>query len=109
MNAAHTSGPWSAQRDPGAIMADDWCIGAQGQIDLVAVCSERDAQLIAAAPDMLTALIVAREFISFERNAFADTCTGPSGDIEPDDAAELGDFDAALLQINAAIQKAGAA
>ena len=52
----HTPGPWEAQRDPNAIMADDWCIGAQGQIDMVAVCSERDARLIAAAPDLLEAL-----------------------------------------------------
>jgi hypothetical protein len=52
----HTPGPWEAQRDPNAIMADDWCIGAQGQIDMVAVCSERDASLIAAAPELLEAL-----------------------------------------------------
>ena len=52
----HTPGPWEAQRDPNAIMADDWCIGAQGQIDMVAVCSERDARLISAAPDLLEAL-----------------------------------------------------
>ena len=56
MNTKHTPGPWIAQRDPNAIMADDWCIGAQGQIDSVAVCSERDARLIAAAPDLLEAL-----------------------------------------------------
>ena len=52
----HTPGPWTAVRDPNAIMSDDWCIGAQGQIDHVAVCSERDARLIAAAPDLLNAV-----------------------------------------------------
>ena len=52
----HTPGPWLAQRDPNAIASDDWCIGAQGQIDKVAVCSELDARLIAAAPELLEAL-----------------------------------------------------
>jgi len=59
----HTPGPWEAQRDPNAIMADDWCIGAQGQIDMVAVCSERDASLIAAAPELLKALKECRNAI----------------------------------------------
>ena len=52
----HTPGPWTAEQDPNSIMSDEWCIGAQGQIDMVAVCSERDARLIAAAPDLLAAL-----------------------------------------------------
>lgn len=60
MMSKHTPGPWTAQRDPGAVMADDWCIGAGSQIDMVAVCSERDARLIAAAPELLEALIAVR-------------------------------------------------
>lgn len=56
MSAKHTPGPWSAQRDQGSIQSDDWLIGAQGRADSVAVCSERNAALIAAAPDMLQAL-----------------------------------------------------
>ena len=53
---SYTPGPWTAQPDPKAIMGDDWCIGAQGYIDMIAVCSERDARLIAAAPDLYEAL-----------------------------------------------------
>ena len=60
--------------------------------------------------EMIAALIVAREFISTERNAFADAAMTPDGrPMEEADAAELADYDAALLQINAAIVKAGAA
>ena len=67
---------------------------------------EANARLIAAAPAMLQALIVAREFISHDRNAFADTCTGPDGELDPEDADELDARDRALLQIHAAIQTA---
>lgn len=57
-----------------------------------------------------SALIVAREFISTDRNSFADAAMPPDGrPMEPTDAAELADYDAALLQINEAIEKAGAA
>lgn len=53
----HTPGPWLAQHDPNAISRDDWCIGVEGaSVDYVAVCSERDVRLIAAAPDLLKAL-----------------------------------------------------
>jgi len=55
--SAHTPGPWIAQKDPNAISRDDWCIGVENApIDYVATCSERDAHLIAAAPDLLAAL-----------------------------------------------------
>ena len=57
MSKKHTPGPWIAIPDPNAITQDDWCIGAQGQIDKVAVCSECDASLIAAAPELLEALL----------------------------------------------------
>ena len=47
----HTPGPWIKQKDPNAISQDDWCIGIEGApIDYVATCSERDSNLIAAAP-----------------------------------------------------------
>ena len=54
----HTPGPWIARPDPNSIMpdgwlTDDWCIGIEGSIDKVAVCSACDARLIAAAPELL--------------------------------------------------------
>ena len=61
MTAQHTPGPWIARPDPNSIMpdgwlTDDWCIGIEGSIDKVAVCSACDARLIAAAPELLEAL-----------------------------------------------------
>jgi hypothetical protein len=53
----HTPGPWFAKPDPHAMTRDDWVVGIEGgPIDEVAVCSKRDANLIAAAPDLLDAL-----------------------------------------------------
>lgn len=60
----HTPGPWVAQHYSRSIDPDDWCVGVEGgAIDAVASCSERDAALIAAAPELLAALEAAREFI----------------------------------------------
>jgi len=62
---ANTPGYWVAQRDPDAIGKSDWCIGVDGApIDYVAVCSERDARLIAAAKELLEASLKAVEWIS---------------------------------------------
>lgn len=58
---------------------------------------------VAAAVQMLEALIVAREFISFDRNALADAL---GDDLSDDERAELADYDRALRQIDAAITKA---
>lgn len=65
--------------------------------------SAANGRLMAAAPDMLAALIVAREFISNDRNELADAYVRGDGSMDADEAAEVGDYDAALLQINAAI------
>lgn len=67
---------------------------------------EANAVLIAAAPDMLAALIVAREFISTDRNSLADASVFPDGSMEKDDADAVADYDRALVQIDAAIAKA---
>jgi glutathione S-transferase len=64
------------------------------------------AQIVAQRDDMLAALVVAREFISTDRNSLADCCVDPEGGMSPDDAAAVADYDAALLQIDAAIAKA---
>ena len=56
--AQHTPGPWKATKDPHGT-SSDYCIGMAtdvARIDRVAVCSERDASLIAAAPCLLDAL-----------------------------------------------------
>ncbi len=54
----HTPGPWVAQRDPSGI-SSDWVVGIEGRrIDEIAVCDEQNARLIAAAPELLGALIV---------------------------------------------------
>ena len=52
----HTPGPWVALQDSSRFRADDWMIGRPGKPDEVAVCSECDAALIAAAPDLLDAV-----------------------------------------------------
>ena len=54
MNAQQTPGPWIATPDPHG-SPNDWAIGIGdgAPVDYVAVCSERDAALIAAAPKLL--------------------------------------------------------
>ena len=56
MNTTHTPSPWIVSHDPDGT-SDDYCIGVpDGKVDQIAVCSKRDAALIAAAPDMYEAL-----------------------------------------------------
>ena len=56
MNTTHTPSPWIVSHDPDG-SPDDYCIGVpDGKVDQIAVCSKRDAPLIAAAPDMYDAL-----------------------------------------------------
>ena len=63
MSALHTPGLWVASRDPHGGFGD-WMIGiVGGKPDEVAVCGERDAPLISAAPLMLEALKAIAEFI----------------------------------------------
>jgi len=57
VNTTHTPPPWIVSHDPDAYSYDDYCIGVpDGKVDQIAVCSKRDAALIAAAPDMYEAL-----------------------------------------------------
>lgn len=80
--SGHTPGPWVAQPDPHS-NPGEWVIGiANGPVDYVAVCSERDARLIAAAPELLEALIDCRR------------------------ALELANFTGELAVVDAAIAKA---
>ena len=57
-----TPGPWVAQPDPHGT-SGDWCIGVGDQIDRVAVCSAKDARLIAAAPELVGALSVIVDYL----------------------------------------------
>jgi len=61
--SAHTPGQWVARPDPNACAGEDWCIGVGDIVDKVAVCSKRDAHLIAASKYMLDALIVAQAYV----------------------------------------------
>ena len=55
--SAYTPGPWIATPDPYSMRDGDYMIGREGhKPDEVAVCSKRDASLIAAAPELLSAL-----------------------------------------------------
>lgn len=63
-NEMHTPGPWKATKDPHG-HASDYCIGMQtdkARIDRVATCSACDAALIAAAPELLAALVELRDW-----------------------------------------------
>lgn len=56
---SHTQGEWIARPDPHG-GPNDWCIGLNDDFtpfDYVAVCSKRDAPLIATAPLLLEAVI----------------------------------------------------
>lgn len=86
----HTQGEWIARPDPNG-GARDWCIGLNDDvtpIDYIAVCNDRDAHVIAAAPDLLEALVAAHEL-----NKWAMECFG---------------FDADLSKASTAIAKATA-
>ena len=53
--------------------------------------------------EMLDALFLARGVISSARTYYRDENSGPNGDLHPDDAAYLKNYEKALLAINAAI------
>ena len=53
--SGHTPGPWTFTPDPYGSL-DDYMVGPlDGPADAVAVCSNKDARLIASAPDLLDA------------------------------------------------------
>lgn len=102
----HTPGPWTHRN--GRIFQTD-----RPELTIANVARAFDGDyspanggVLAAAADMLAALIVAREFISADRNTLADCAIDFDGRMSDDDAAAVADYDKALLQIDAAIQKA---
>ena len=60
MEAKHTPGPWKAIVDP-----EGWELVASGRGQTIATfdCSESDAHLIAAAPDLLAVVQEAIDFV----------------------------------------------
>lgn len=121
MSMKHTPGPWSWSEDGYDLRPAAGYMGASlviattegmlvqsfnpnGFEDSMAEVKANKA-LMAAAPDMLAALIVAREFISADRNCLADCAIDFDGCMSDDDAEVVADYDRALLQIDAAIQK----
>lgn len=71
MNTRHTPGPWVAQKDGYSVLIEDWLIGTPGgRPDEVAVCSKRDAALIAAAPELLEACQTFAEWLRREEAGF---------------------------------------
>lgn len=106
--STHTSGPWMHIGDGRVVLKSSLADDRLVDICDVTACDKwkANAELIAAAPDMLAALVVAREFISADRNALAEAVIFPDGHMEQDDADAVADYDKALLQINAAIQRA---
>jgi hypothetical protein len=67
---------------------------------------EGDMRLAAAAPEMLVALVAARESISADRNTLYECCVHGDGHLDPEDELAVKDYDAILIQIDTAIQKA---
>ena len=69
MSAKHTPGPWIAREDTNAMIGEDWMIGREnGKPDEVAVCSKRDAHLIAAAPALYVALETCARYMNKPAN-----------------------------------------
>ena len=64
------------------------------------------ARLIAAAPELLKALRIAREHILIDRDSFQESHRYPDGSMEHEDQEALDRLDAKLAKINAAIAKA---
>lgn len=116
MSGKHTPGPWKKRKGfqdgtveifkPNKALKKPFYPTEIAVVEADSREGKANARLMAAAPTMLAALIVAREFISTDRNSLADCSTPPHGEMDPDDAAAIADYDAALRQIDAAIQQA---
>lgn len=115
MSAKHTPGPWKAHfeeayfvtgPDLGRVAMMMNLKGAHGLGGRRSGAeSAANCRLIAAAPDMLEALLDARQCIHLDRVALADAHTGPDW-LDEDGALAVGDYDAVLARIEAAIAKA---
>lgn len=87
----HTPGEWIARPDPDG-GPNDWCIGLNDDVspvDYIAVCTRRDAPVIAAAPMLLEAL-----------KRLTELAIGPAGGVTQSDKREA--IDMAISAIAAA-------
>lgn len=67
MTTTHTPGPWTFdQEDDNS--TDFWVFQANGPARIAVEVSERDAALIAAAPDLLAALEAADRWVAMYHN-----------------------------------------
>lgn len=113
----HTPGPWIACEYGGYGDYDGKCrvvLGEGGDIRTAVVLgfdtpeNEANARLIAAAPELLEALRIAREIVVTERDAAHQGVVNPSTGVidDHDDAYWVAGYDRAMEQIDAAIAKA---
>ena len=109
MSAKHTPGPWVVRQSScGSVGTDSMLIALTYGDDPDCKADDRmraNARLIAAAPELLEALRVARDCVSTDRQALADSHTGPDG-LDEDGAAGVAEYDRALAVIDSAIAKA---
>lgn len=108
MSARHTPGPWAVfERGirAGSICTivhriKWWACGLDESEEMA------NARLIAAAPELLDAVALARAQIKEDRDALAQCHTDPSGYVDKLGAAALSEYDETLSLIDAAIAKA---
>ena len=112
----HTPRPWSIENGTDIIgIENDPANGCVGPVDVahvyqrtVAGRTEANALLIAAAPDLLKALIDARQGLKSEREMLFEFvrnfCTGTIDD--PQDAEEVGLLDSRINYVDCVIAKA---
>ena len=109
MSSKHTPGPWWIEKDGSAENNNEVNVvnGADGTMIVYGQANDADARLIAAAPDLLKVLRMARAKIAAELQVMVMSHTGPDGLI--DDAAVVLLIEAEqdlVNQIDAAIAKA---
>lgn len=111
----HTAGPWTNEEGDITGIENDPENGCVGKVDVAHVYmrvvpgrSEANARLIAAAPELLEALRIAREIVVTERDAAHQGVVNPSTGVidDSDDADWVAEYDRALAQIDEAIAKA---
>lgn len=119
MSAAHTPGPWKVVMQYGVwnVREDPLNWDGRGYQHVASLPTEKkgshygemfsaNARLIAAAPELLDAVALARAQIKEDRDALAQCHTDPSGYVDKLGAAALSEYDETLSLIDAAIAKA---